>query len=243
VVERPRCEPHRTVRYLIAEPKASPLEQDTVTGHLPADVLIPTFHDQLTAPVALAVFGSSPAAVDGPDLYSTSIEHSARGEVFTFAVAVRPGSIGEVNDVNVTASVVSGGAEGSTIGTGVCSGVAGGSVASGVGTTVWLATATVEADGRSTRFAGGVCPPHAATQTRPSPAASPRLASRLGRPLGMTSDAGFRAIRSSLARRTTRLTPAEHGSKTANGSGVASCTCTVAPHESAVGASRRRARR
>jgi hypothetical protein len=44
-----------------------------VTGQLPAVVLEPTFHVHDATPVLLAYLGPSPAAVDGPDLYSTTI--------------------------------------------------------------------------------------------------------------------------------------------------------------------------
>jgi len=57
----------------MAEALWDPRLQLTVTGQLPEVVRVPTFHVQLTAPVALAVFGPRPAAVDGPDLYSTTM--------------------------------------------------------------------------------------------------------------------------------------------------------------------------
>ncbi|HEY7940595.1 MAG TPA: hypothetical protein VID25_01505 [Candidatus Limnocylindrales bacterium] len=59
----------------------------TVTGHDPADVLVPTLQVQLTLPAELAVLGPSPLAVAGPDLYSTTIEQLAAGSVRTVAVA------------------------------------------------------------------------------------------------------------------------------------------------------------
>ncbi len=62
-------------------------EQVTVTGQLPMVVLLPTFHVQDAAPPLFAVLGPSPAAVDGPDLYSTTIVHAVLGLVLTVALA------------------------------------------------------------------------------------------------------------------------------------------------------------
>ena len=48
-------------------------EQLTVTGQLPADVRVPTFQVHDAEPLPLAYCGPSPAAVDAPDLYSTTM--------------------------------------------------------------------------------------------------------------------------------------------------------------------------
>lgn len=58
-----------------------------VTGQEPAVVRVPTLHVQLTEPPEPAVLGPSPAALDGPDLYWTTIEQAAPGEVRAAAVA------------------------------------------------------------------------------------------------------------------------------------------------------------
>jgi len=50
-----------------------PLEQVTVTGHDPGVVRVPTFQVQLAFPELLAVLGPKPAAVEGPDAYSTTM--------------------------------------------------------------------------------------------------------------------------------------------------------------------------
>ena len=46
-------------------------------GALPLLAFCATSHFQVTAPFAFATFGSSPAAVELPDLYCTSMPHSA----------------------------------------------------------------------------------------------------------------------------------------------------------------------
>jgi hypothetical protein len=72
--------------------------------------LLPTFHDQLIAPAELAVLSLSPAAVDGPDLYSTSIEQRAFADVMTETIAVLFRGTDAVRAVTFTASpVVAGG--------------------------------------------------------------------------------------------------------------------------------------
>lgn len=48
-------------------------EHVTVTGQDPGVVRVPTFHVQLAFPEPSAVVGPNPAAVDGPDLYSTTM--------------------------------------------------------------------------------------------------------------------------------------------------------------------------
>jgi hypothetical protein len=53
--------------------ESPPDEQVTVTGQLPRVVLVPTFQVQDATPVLLADFGPRPAAVAGPDLYSTTM--------------------------------------------------------------------------------------------------------------------------------------------------------------------------
>jgi hypothetical protein len=58
--------------------------QVTVTGHVPGVVRVPTFQVHATAPEADAVFGYRPAAVEGPDLYSTSMEQFALGARFAW---------------------------------------------------------------------------------------------------------------------------------------------------------------
>jgi hypothetical protein len=49
----------------------------TATGHLPGVVRVPTVQLQVTAPLALAVSAPRPAALDGPDLYSTMMVQAA----------------------------------------------------------------------------------------------------------------------------------------------------------------------
>jgi hypothetical protein len=61
-----------------------------MTGHSPGVVRVPTSQVHDTTPVPEAVLGSSPVAWLGPDLYSTSMEHAARGAVCTVAVAGLP---------------------------------------------------------------------------------------------------------------------------------------------------------
>jgi hypothetical protein len=53
-----------------------------------------------------AAFGSRPRAVDGPDLYSTSMEQFALGAVWALAVATFPCPVGG----RLTIVTVSGGA-------------------------------------------------------------------------------------------------------------------------------------
>jgi hypothetical protein len=108
-----------TFKSLVALPVWSPRSQVTVTGHEPAVVLTPTFQLQLTSPAAFAVLGSRPAAVDGPDLYSTSIVQYAAAAVLTAAVAVFPPAIGVVSFVNVTAIVAASDGSGVGVGSGV----------------------------------------------------------------------------------------------------------------------------
>jgi hypothetical protein len=65
---------HRTSRYLATDLCSPLFEQVTVTGQLPAVVLVPTFQVHEATPELLAYFGPRPEAVDGPDLYSTTME-------------------------------------------------------------------------------------------------------------------------------------------------------------------------
>jgi hypothetical protein len=58
-------------------------------GQRPGVVRVPTFHVQLTRP-RTERFGYKPAATDGPDLYSTVIEHVAGTETETESVAYAP---------------------------------------------------------------------------------------------------------------------------------------------------------
>jgi hypothetical protein len=76
-----------TSRYLLTLLDAPPFEQVTVTGQLPGVVRPPTFHVQDAIPVEFADVGPRPDAVEGPDLYSTSIEQLAPANVLAFAVA------------------------------------------------------------------------------------------------------------------------------------------------------------
>ena len=68
-----------TVIVVLAETPA----QVTVIGQLPRVVLTPTFHVQPTVPAPSLVAGLSPAAVDGPDLYWTTIEQDVFAVVLT----------------------------------------------------------------------------------------------------------------------------------------------------------------
>lgn len=79
--------PHTTLKSFVTDFFVPPAEHVTVTGQLPSVVLVPTLQVQEATPVELAVLGSRPAAVDGPDLYSTTILQLARGKVLTVAVA------------------------------------------------------------------------------------------------------------------------------------------------------------
>ncbi|HEX9040927.1 MAG TPA: hypothetical protein VF838_07835 [Trebonia sp.] len=77
----------------------------TVTGHEPAAVFVPTFHVQVTDPLAPAVAGPSPAALDGPDAYTTTIVQVALAAVLTTAVSNWPGlTAGRLTNVTVTAA-------------------------------------------------------------------------------------------------------------------------------------------
>src|SRR5258708_40000018 len=61
-------------------------------AYVPGAVRVPTFHVQLTLPDPFAVAGPRPAAVDGPELYVTVIEHEAPAAVWACAwESVRPG--------------------------------------------------------------------------------------------------------------------------------------------------------
>jgi hypothetical protein len=86
----------RTRKLLSAEELWPPELQVTVTGHEPTVVRVPTLHVQLTLPVLLAVLGPSPAALEGPDLYSTVIVHAAPAFVRAAMLANEPRETGEV---------------------------------------------------------------------------------------------------------------------------------------------------
>jgi hypothetical protein len=125
-------------------------EQDTVTGQLPLLVAAPTVQDQLMTPVEDAGLAPRPAALDGPDLYSTSMPQVARASVLIVAVALLPALIGEVSDVNDT------GIDGRSVGVVLGASVGGadwGSVASGEG----------DADGTFSNGAGLPPAPQAAS--------------------------------------------------------------------------------
>jgi hypothetical protein len=79
-----------------AEALLPPALQVTVTGHEPTVVREPIFQVQLTLPVPLAVLGPRPAALDGPDLYSTTMVHVAPAFVRATRVAKAPRETGEV---------------------------------------------------------------------------------------------------------------------------------------------------
>jgi hypothetical protein len=85
-------------------------------------VLLPTFHDQLIAPVELAVLSLSPAAVEGPDLYSTSIEHRAPADVLIATMAVLLRVTVAVRAVTLTDSLLAGVAVGLAVGRAVALG-------------------------------------------------------------------------------------------------------------------------
>ena len=72
-----------------------------MTGQLPAVVRVPTFQVHEAMPLLLALVGARPDAVDGPDLYSTTIVQYAPGLVSTVAVAYPPGFTGELSAVNL----------------------------------------------------------------------------------------------------------------------------------------------
>lgn len=59
---------YRTVKEVLTPPDRLPRSQLIEIGQVPRVVLLPTFHDQDTIPVELAVLSPSPTAVDGPDL-------------------------------------------------------------------------------------------------------------------------------------------------------------------------------
>ena len=73
---------------------------------MPRVVLLPTFQDQLTAPVELAVLSPSPAAFEGPDLYSTTIEQRAPADVLMEIIAVLLRETDAVRAVTITESLV-----------------------------------------------------------------------------------------------------------------------------------------
>src|SRR5258708_34681652 len=61
-------------------------------AYVPGAVRVPTFHVQLTLPDPFAVAAPRPAAVDGPELHVTVIEHEAPAAVWACAwESVRPG--------------------------------------------------------------------------------------------------------------------------------------------------------
>jgi hypothetical protein len=120
----------RTSRYFVTDFCWEPFVQVTVTGQLPAVVREPTFHVQEAIPLLFAVLGPSPAAFEGPDLYSTTIVQEAPALVRTVAVAFDPGETGEVSELNVSARL--GGGVGFGVGRGVGLGVGAG-VGFGVG--------------------------------------------------------------------------------------------------------------
>ncbi|MEA2629796.1 MAG: hypothetical protein QOE66_15 [Chloroflexota bacterium] len=69
-------------------------------------MLPPTFHDQVIVPAELAVLSPSPAAVEGPDLYSTTIEQRAFTDVLIDTEAVLFRETEAVRAVTLTTSVV-----------------------------------------------------------------------------------------------------------------------------------------
>jgi len=119
-------DPYETWRYFVTDFDCPAAEQVTVTGQPPSVVLVPTFQVHDAMPLAFAVVGPSPAACEGPDLYSTTIEQEAPAFVVTVAVASEPRATGEVSDVKASARV------GFVVGAGVGFG-AGGAVGFGVG--------------------------------------------------------------------------------------------------------------
>ena len=64
---------------MVVEDEALP--QVTVIGQVPGVVLAPTVQLQLTFPPASEVAGARPWAVDGPDLYLTTMEHEVLADV------------------------------------------------------------------------------------------------------------------------------------------------------------------
>jgi hypothetical protein len=71
----------------------------TVTGPVPDAVLGPTCQLHDATPLAFAVCGRSPPAVDGPDLYMTTMVQDAPGVVLTVAIARDAFATGEVSEV------------------------------------------------------------------------------------------------------------------------------------------------
>lgn len=110
-------------------------EQFAVIGQSPGVVFPPTSHDQLMVPLASAVFGSSPRAVDAPDLSVTVIAQETPAAVCKVAVATLPRWMGDVMLVKAAGSVV--GATAVLVGAGMAAFVGtGGAVAGGRGTGV-----------------------------------------------------------------------------------------------------------
>ena len=81
---------HFTAKLVSFVVDSPPLEAVTVIGYVPVAGLEPTFQVQETFPPLSAVLEPRPVAVLGPELYSTSIEHSAPGTVLAFSVADDP---------------------------------------------------------------------------------------------------------------------------------------------------------
>ena len=126
----------------VALPDCPFLEQVTVTGHEPRVVEPPMSQVQEVAPEESAVFGPRPAALDGPDLYCTTIEQLAPARVCTAAVAFELRGAGEVNVVKAT--VIAGGG----VGAGVLTGAGvGAGVLTGAGVFVGEAAIVSEAVG------------------------------------------------------------------------------------------------
>ena len=98
-----------------------PLVQRTVTGQLPGVVREPTVQLQDTVPLALAALGPRPAALEGPDLYSTTTVQAAPAIVRAPTVAVAPRLMGEVRLVIATVIAPLAGA---VLGRGVAAGFA-----------------------------------------------------------------------------------------------------------------------
>jgi hypothetical protein len=94
----------------------------TVTGPVPDAVLGPTCQLHDATPLAFAVCGRSPPAVDGPDLYMTAMAQDAPGFVLTVAIARDPFATGEVSEVKIRVRVgaaVAWGGGGASVGRGV----------------------------------------------------------------------------------------------------------------------------
>jgi hypothetical protein len=92
------------VKEVLTLPDRLPSWQLIDIGHVPRVVRLPTFHDQLIAPVELAVLSTSPAAVEGPDSYLTTIEHRAPADVLMDTIAVLLRGTDAVSAVTFTAS-------------------------------------------------------------------------------------------------------------------------------------------